>query len=166
MKKIYATILLLFVIPLSVFGQLRDQDKPVPISQELIRPQDGGLFGLGILDPSRFNMSHSISMSYFSLGDAGVSQSLYLNTMTYQIASPLLLKLQWGIQSFPHNSFAKDHPAFKGGFFLSNAELKYKPSDKFEMKLQFNQSPYYMNNRYRYGNPFSSYRSSLWDDEE
>jgi len=166
MRKIYIAIALLLIIPLSAFGQLRDQDKPISIKQEILRPQGDGFLGLGILDPSRFSMSHSISMSYFSVGEGGVSQSLYLNTMTYQIASPLMLRVQWGLQSFPYNSIAKDNPAFKSGFILSNAELKYKPSDKFEMKFQFSQSPYSMYNRYRYNSPFSPFRNSMWDDEQ
>jgi hypothetical protein len=166
MKKIYLSILLLAIIPFSVFGQLRTQDKPVAIQQELVRPQGNEFMGLGLLDPSRFTMSHSIAMSYFSVGDGSVSQSLYMNTMTYQIASPLMLKVQWGLQSFPHNTLAKNNPAFQGGLFISGAELKYKPSDKFEMKLQFNQSPYNMYNRYRYDSPFSPFRNSMWDDEQ
>lgn len=166
MKKFFLTIVLLAILPFSVLGQLKNQDKPVAIQQELVRPQGNEFFGLGWLDPSRFTMSHSISMSYFSVGDGSVSQSLYLNTMTYQIASPLMLRVQWGIQNFPHNSLAKNNPMFQGGFFLSNAELKYKPSDKFEMKLQFQQAPYSMVNPYRYDRFYSPFRSSLWDDEQ
>ncbi len=167
MKKILISLVVIIsIIPLTVLGQLKRQDKPVQIKQELSQPFKDQFIGLSIFDPSKFSMSHSISMSYFSLGGKGVSQSLYLNTMTYQIASPLLLKVQWGIQNFPYNALAKNHPAFQSGFFLSGAELKYKPNDKFEMKLQYNSMPSYMYNRYWYENPFRPYRRSIWDEEQ
>jgi len=154
------SLVLLVVLPSLVIGQYRRQEKPVLISQELVRPTTNPFAGLSILDPNKFSMSHSFSMSFFSLDGKGVSQGLYLNTITYQIANPLLFRLQWGIQSYPYNSLAKGHPAFQSGLFLSGAELQYRPNDKFEMKFQIHQMPYYQpydNSWYR--NP---YRSS-WD---
>ncbi|UCE05787.1 MAG: hypothetical protein JSW07_19685 [bacterium] len=167
MKKIFIfTVLIVSFIPVLVFGQLKSQDKPVQIKQEITRPFRDQFIGLSIFNPLKFSMSHSISMSYFSLGGKGISQSLYLNTMTYQIASPLLLRVQWGIQNFPYNSLAKNHPAFKSGFFLSGAELQYKPNDKFEMKLQFNSMPGYMYNPYLYENPYRPYRIFPRDEKK
>lgn len=167
MKKNLILFAILFsLIPVMAFAQLKSQDKAIEIKQEIIRPVQDKFFGLGIFDPSKFSMSHSFSMSYFALGGKGISQNVYLNTMTYQIASPLLLKVQWGIQNFPHNTLAKSHPAFQSGFFLSGAELQYKPSDKFEMRLQVNSMPNYMYNRTWYDNPFRPYRSSLWNQDE
>lgn len=166
-KNIIILMTVVCFAPNIIFGQLKNQDKPIQIKQEIVRPIQDRSLGLSIFDPSKFNMYHSFSMSFFSMGDKGVSQGLYLNTMTYQLASPLLLKLQWGIQNFPYNSLAKNHPAFQGGFFLSGAELQYKPSDKLEMRLQFNSMPGYMYNSYLYENPFRPYRRSLWNwDEE
>jgi len=168
MKKLFIILIaIVFFAPNIILGQLKNQDKPIQINQEIVRPIQDRSFGLSIFDPSKFNMYHSFSMSFFSMGGKGVSQGLYLNTMTYQLASPLLLKLQWGIQNFPYNSLAKDHPAFQNGLFLSGAELQYKPSDKLEMRLQFNRMPAYMYNSYMYENPFQPYRRSLWNwDEE
>ncbi len=158
--KIGLSLIMLMLIPGLIFAQYRRQEKPVSISQELIRPNSNSFMGLSILDPSRLNMSHSFSMSFFSVDGKGVSQGLYLNTLTYQIANPLLVRLQWGIQSYPYNTLAKSHPAFQSGLFLSGAELQYKPSDKFEMKFQINQMPYY--NRYGSGWYRNPYRAS-WD---
>jgi len=167
MRKLFIlTLIVLSLIPYIVFGQLKRQDKSVEIKQEITKPFDNQFMELSIFDPSRFSMSHSISMSYFSMGGKGISQSLYLNTMTYQIASPLLLRVQWGIQNFPHNSLSQNNPLFQSGFFISGAELYYKPNNKFEMKFQYNRMPYSMyNNSYYYQNPFRPYRRSIWDDE-
>lgn len=150
----------------AVFGQLKSQDKPAQIKHEIIRPNQNSLIGLSIFDPSKFSMSHSFSMSFFSIGGKGVSQGLYLNTLSYQIANPLLLRVQWGIQNYPYNSLAKNHPAFQSGFFLSGAELQYKPSDKLEMKLQFNSMPNYMYNGYWYENPYRPYWNSFGNEDE
>jgi len=170
MKRFFIAIMLIsFLFPYAVFGQLKSQDKPVQIKHELIRSINDQFLGLSIFDPSRFHMSHSVSMSYFTLGGKGISQSLYLNTMSYQLSNPLLLKVQWGVQNFPYNSLAKNHPAFQSGFFFSGAELQYKPNDKFEMRLQYNRLPasMYYSNHYWYDSPFRPYRSFLrdWDEK-
>lgn len=164
MKKIIIAVSILVIIPSLLWAQLRRQDAPVQMKQELSRPYNDQFIGLGWLDPARFSMSHSLSMSYFSIGGRGVSQSVYLNTMMYQIASPLLLKVQWGLQNFPYNSLAKNHPALQNGFFLSGAQLTYKPSDKFEMRLEYSSLPAYSPGMYRYNNPFRPYQNSWWDD--
>ena len=165
-KIVLLLILILSLIPYIALGQLKRQDSPAQIKEEITRPYGDQFIGFSIFDPARFNMSHSFSMSYFSVGGKGLSQSLYLNTMSYQLASPLLLKVQWGIQGFPYNSLAKNNPVFQSGLFLSGAELQYKPNDKFEVRLQFNSMPGYMYNRNRYENPFQQYQNSLWEDEK
>jgi len=163
-KKIIIILVLVMVLPIVLSAQLKRQDKPVEIKKELLQPSNQYL-GFNLLDPSRLTMSHSVSMSYFSTGGRGLSQTMYLNTIRYQIATPLMMTLQWGIQNYPHNSFSKDNPAFQSGFFLSGAELKYKPNDKFEVKFQYRSmpglnNPYYRRDRFG----MSGFRSS-WQDE-
>ncbi len=149
MKKVLIVIAILSFLPLTLSAQFKRQDKPVSIREELLKPVNSQ-FGLSILDPSKLSISHSFSMSYMSIGGRGVAQNVYLNTLRYQIAPPLMLAVQWGIQQFPYNSFGGNSPVFKDGFFLSGAVLKYKPSDKFEMSLEYSRvpnyySPYYYN---------------------
>lgn len=163
-KKMLIILFLTLLLPTLLFAQLKSQDKPVELKKELLQPANQYL-GFSLLDPSRLTMSHSVSMSYFSMGGRGLSQTMYLNTLQYQIANPLMLTVQWGIQNYPYNSFSKDNPAFQSGFFLSGAELKYQPNDKFEMKFQYRSMPGMYNpyfNRDRFG--ISRYRSS-WQDE-
>ncbi len=165
--KTLILFLMLTIIPGILFSQFKRDDKPVEIRKELTNGSFNQSIGWNLFDPSRLSMSHSMSFSYMSIGDKGLSQSVYLNTLRYQLASPLDLTVQWGIQNFPHNSFGSDHPAFQNGFFLSGAELKYKPSDKFEMRLQFNSMPNYYNSMYR-SDPFRfpRYRSNFDDSFE
>lgn len=167
MKKYLIFIMLIVaLVPYPVLGQLKSQDKPVEISQEILRPSQNSFMGLSIFDPSKFSMTHSFSMSFFSVGGKGLSQGLYLNTMTYQIANPLMLRLQWGIQNYAYNSLAKNNPLFQNGLFLSGAELQYKPSDKLEMRIQFSSMPNYMYNSYWYDNSYRPYRNWFWDQDE
>lgn len=167
MKKLFIFILCVIVIPAMVIGQLKKQDTPVQIRNELIQPANNQYLGLSLFDPARLTMSHSVSMSYFSMGGKGLSQSVYLNTLQYQIASPLMLSVQWGIQNFPYNSLAKDNPAFQNGFFLSGAELKYQPSKNFEMSFQYSSMPGYYN-RNSFYNPYRYFQTRSWwnDDQE
>ena len=66
MKKILPIILLVALLgSYPVFGQLKNQDKPIQIKQELMRPIQDRFLGLSIFDPSKFSMQHSFSMSYF-----------------------------------------------------------------------------------------------------
>ena len=99
MKKISFILIILIFLPLALFAQFKIQDKPVSIREELLKPVNSQ-FGLSILDPSRLSISHSFSMSYMSIGGKGVAQNVYLNTLRYQIAAPLMLTVQWGIQHF------------------------------------------------------------------
>jgi len=166
-KMMVLNILFICLVPAMVFGQLKIQDKPLNIGGELRQPlQDQSLF-FGIIDPSKFSMSHSVSMSYFSAAGNGIARNMYLNTMSYQIAAPLLLRVQWGVQNYPYNNLSKDNPMFQSGFFLSGAELNYKPSDNMEFSIQFNRMPGYMYNNYRYyRDPFSIYNRSVFQDDE
>jgi hypothetical protein len=162
MKRIFFVVALAALLPGMAAGQLKRQSFPVDIRSGLLKAENGKY--LGLFDPSKFHMSHSYSLSYTSMGDMAVGQSLYLNTISYQIANPLSLKMQWGIQSFPYTSFGGDNPAFKTNFMLSGLQLKYQPSDKFMMKLEYNALPMNSYNRY---SRFGYYRSSMFlDDDE
>ncbi|HDP97597.1 MAG TPA: hypothetical protein ENN22_00225 [bacterium] len=167
MKKIAIIFTLLVLLPAMAIGQLKTQEKQLQIREELRRPAADQFLGLSIFDPSKLTMSHSVSMSYFSMGGESFSQSMYLNKLQYQLSSPLLLTVQWGVQNFPHNTFSQDHPAFNSGFFLSGAEIKYQPSDKFEMRFQYQTMPGLYNRSMYYNDPFRfQSRRSWWDIDQ
>lgn len=147
-KKILFIIFVFVIVPAMVLGQLKNQHNPVNVKQEIVKTSNDNFLGLSFIDPSKIRMSHSYSISYFSIGGRSISQSLYLNTINYQISNPLSLKLQWGILNYPHNSLIKDNPVFRNGLIFSGAELKYKPSDKFLLKFQYNALPGFGSYRY------------------
>ena len=164
MKKLMKSLLLGLFLSCLIWIPLKAQNNQIQFKDKAIQSSKDKFLGLNIFDPSKLTISHSVSMSYFTMGNKSLSRSLYMNTLRYQIAPPLMLQVQWGIQSFPHNSFAQNHPALQNGLFLSGAELKYKPNDKFEMIFQYRRIPG-MYNPYQYYNPFYNQHRSTWEQE-
>lgn len=136
-------ILIFFlIIPLMVLAQFKTQTQPLDFSEKLEAGQtEKGTFGILGLDPSRFSMHHSYSMSYMSMGGKGFTQGLYLNTMTYQFSIPLTLSLQLGIANQPIQT-NNTAPLLKNGPFISGAQLQYKPAKNMIIQLDFQQTPY------------------------
>ncbi|MBD3290566.1 hypothetical protein GF337_17305 [candidate division KSB1 bacterium] len=164
MKKLMLLMLVLSIIPTLALGQLKRQNEAIDIKSAIIEPLSNSISGIGLIDPSKLSMSHSFSMSYFSFGGNSLSQSMYLNTIRYQIADPLTFRIQWGIQNFPHNNtMMANHPAFKGGPFISGAELDYRPTDNIQVKFQYSRMPGYYD---RYRNPYYSPFNNFWDTDE
>lgn len=121
-------------------AQFKTQAKPMSLSDHLKSAQPGVLSIIG-LDPSRFSMHHSYSMSYASIGGNGYSQGLYLNTMTYQFAMPLSVSLQFGMANNPFQS-AKTASILQNGFFISGAQVRYQPFKNTVLQVNFQQRPY------------------------
>jgi hypothetical protein len=143
------------LLPVVAFGQLKEQLKPQPFSKLLTQSQ--GLVGLIGLNPNRFSMQQSYALSYMSLGGHGFSQGVYLNTMSYQLADPLLVSFQWGFLNQPLGSFGVPS-LYNNGLFVSGASVEYKPSRNLSIGVQFNRDPrgYWSP---QYGYPY--YNSSL-----
>jgi hypothetical protein len=162
--KISAVLaLLIALLPVLAFGQLKEQLKPQSFSQLLTQPQ--GLVGLIGLNPKRFSMQQSYSLSYTSLGGRDFSQGVYLNTMSYQVADPLQVSLQWGVMNQPLSGLGVSS-LYQNGFFVSGASVEYKPSRNLSVGVQFNRNPAgYWYRGYPYYSP-SSLRPAAPDEEE
>jgi len=91
---------------------------------------------LGLLDPERFHMSQSYSMSFFSDGKHSSSAGMYLNTMTYQFSMPISMRLQVGYMHDPSVLFGGPGDALGGGqLFIPNFDVVVRPT-KY-MTIQF-----------------------------
>lgn len=150
MKKI-AFVLLALIIPTLAAAQLKEQTQPVPFSHLLTAPfnKPQGLIGLLGLNPQRFSMQQSYSLSYLSAGGQGFSQGLYLNTMGYRVADNMQVALQWGVRNQPLGAFGVPG-VNQSGFFLSGASLEYKPSRNTALSVQFSSYPTHDYLPYRY----------------
>ncbi|MBC7185411.1 MAG: hypothetical protein H5U38_00095 [Calditrichaeota bacterium] len=123
-------------------AQLRQQSQPLDLAKELrtpATPRFGGLLGL---DPSRLHLSHSYTLSYFSLGGQSFAQGVYLNTIEYAVSQPLQVRLQWGMAHSPLQNFGVGS-VLANGPFVSAAEIQYRPSSKFSLGVQYRALPAY-----------------------
>ncbi len=142
-KKSFLFLAAMMLMPLLAFGQLKENAEPQHFSKILTTdPQapSKGLAGWLGLNPARFSMSQSYSLSYLSYGGRGFSQGIYLNTMQYQLADPLSVRVQWGMAHQPFAS-AGLQGIYGNGLFFSGANVEYKPSEKLRIGLSIDSYP-------------------------
>lgn len=96
--------------------------------------------GLSLLDPSRFHMRNSYTMSYFSSGGRQGSVGLYMSTLEYQLSRPLTVRIGLGYLHQPLG-FVKNMGGPGEGRILPNVSLDFRPSDKFHFILDFRTIP-------------------------
>ena len=79
-----------------------------------------------------------------SMGKQGVTQGLYLNTMSYQFSIPLTVSLQVGMAHNPFGGMGQNGTAsiLQNGMFVSGAQLKYKPTENTTIQFDFRNTPY------------------------
>ncbi len=144
-KKLLLTTLFCIFLPTVLSAQLK-QDTQTDFARALVKPNKiESMVGLLGLDPTRFSMSHSYTFSVGSFGGESFSQGLYLNTMAYQLSNPITMYLQLGFQHQPISNLGQND-LNQNQLFLSGAGFEYKPSEKFQFRMEFSQqpnSPYY-----------------------
>ena len=148
LAAIFAFLLTIVGMPSLGFSQFKNEAKPVHFSNMLTNPLGFASF-LG-LDPNRFSMHQSYSLSYISTGGEGYSQGIYLNSMNYRLSNDMRVSMEWGISHQPLNSFGQQN-FYQDGLFVSRADFEYKPSDNFSIGIIYNTLP-----RSRLNNPWSS----------
>ena len=96
--------------------------------------------GFSLLDPSRFRIHNSYSLSFLSGSGQSGSIGLFMSTIDYQISRPLSLRVGLGYLHQPLG-FLKNTTGPGQGRILPNATLDYRPSDKFHFILDFRTVP-------------------------
>jgi len=142
-----------FLILLACAALAAAQDyvgKPVPFSvNNLTAPVNNGL-----LDPARFSMQQSYSMSYVTGGGQSDMTGLYLNRMQYSFKVPLTLQVDVGFFHKPMELMggAETPPGAKNAVLtVPHVGLTYRPSNNFMMSFEYFQAPA------GYGNALSPY---------
>ena len=165
MKAIRYFTILVVLLPVLGFAQLKTSISKPNLSETLETQQKDAF--TGFLDPARFHMSHSLSMSYMSLGGGGAVINTYVNTLNYQFSDELFLTTNLGIMNTPYNSLPGSDQMNQYEFF-GGAELKYLPSKNTAIFLRVEKTPGYYYNGYpynnRYGNPFG-FNNSGWESQ-
>ena len=138
MKKI---VLLLLVAAFSVnYAQYKEQfEKPVDYKSGILNGNSSTLFGF--FNPANFSMHHTFDLSYQAFGGGGLALGVYTNSMFYKINDELNVQADISVVNSPYNSFGKEFTNQINGFYLSRAQINYKPSDNTTIMLQYRNVP-------------------------
>jgi len=98
----------------------------------------------------KFRMAHSYEASFSSFGGQTASMGTYTSSMMWQFNSDWAARMDVSVS----------HPFTQGGAFgsqeprvyIRNAEVAYKPSDNFQVRMQVQQSPHG-----RYMSPYGTF---------
>ena len=136
MKKISLLAILIFVLTLGLnsYAQQNSIIKTEKINNFTQIFSKYGKYGL--LDPSKFDMKQSFSMTYQTNGKQSLMSNIYVNTLSYQISKPLSMKIHLGVAHSPSafSSILKSDETH----FLPGLELTYKPSNNFIIHFEYN----------------------------
>jgi hypothetical protein len=137
MKKKYDVkiLLLLVFIVTGIFSQTQKN------SYVFNRPDNMQVKPGGLLDPSRFSLSHQYTFSYSSSSSgSGNADGLFLSTLRYQFSVPVTLRLDMGYAHQMGSLFGIS-PAYGvssgNSVVFPHAELTYKPFDNTIIRLQY-----------------------------
>ncbi len=158
-KTLFIILLATAVIPSVAGAQLKNETVGKQhFSNNLTQTNPRSFLSTLGLDPSKFQMQHSYSLSFMNFGGTSLSQGMYLNTMSYQLSAPLSVSLQLGMTHNPLQGTGVNSP-FTNGFFVSGANLEYKPSKNFQMSVGYNAYPSSYHNGY-YSRGYNRWRQS------
>jgi hypothetical protein len=155
LKKIILCVLVIFIATSALAQNLPSQKSVLDPSKMGLKPKG---FLDNLLDPNKFSMTHSYSLSFFNVGNQSLNQGLYLNTMTYQFSDPLLMQVAIGYVHQPFGGF-QNQDGQNGKMFVQRAMLQYKPSENMTLRIDFQQIPSSMYSPYGYGYGYGGYYS-------
>jgi len=144
-------ILVVALVSMQADAQFRSDERGTPrVAGSLVQGGQGSSM-FSFFNADNFNMNHSYSMSYMTMGGRSMSVGLFTSSLGYQFTESLDAQVDVSMMHQPHNTFnnnMNDNP----GVFISRAALNYEPSENFRMQFEFRQIP--GGSYYGYGSPF------------
>ncbi len=145
MRILYTYIIIFSILCGGLWGQLKSQ----------VPKQNVGAMITGnnlsttvpLLDPTRFDMHHSFSMSTMSLGGQAMNVAAYTNIMTYELNHNLHLGTRFSLVQ-PTGMMGPGNYGLNNTQFLYDANLQYQPSENTLIEFKMSNRPYY--NRYNH----------------
>jgi hypothetical protein len=151
--------------PVSLVLENQDFNRENLLAPEYRGSGSGSVSGFQLLSPARFSMRQSYSMGFGMGGGSSYSSGLYLNTLSYQLASPLTLSVDVGFHTPFYSSFSQgpSQNLLSGGMrpsvVLPRIGLDYKPTENTSISLQLINGP----DAYKaYGSPYGLGASPFW----
>lgn len=150
MRRIFFTaFLMILLMSLSGFCQGLSEKSNIFKPSELVQKPNGFLNYL--IDPDKFEMSQSYSLSYLSSGNRSTNVGLYLNTMSYRFSDPLLVQLRVGYMHQPFGGSRSSLASQQGRVFIQGAHLLYRPTENMMISVDYENYPSMLMSPYRYG---------------
>jgi hypothetical protein len=135
MKKVFIfSIMLLFAWFSFGFGQTQN-----PGTNTLLSKSNPNF---SLFNADKLKMSHSYSFTYFSGKSGGGSFGIYTNTIQYQLAKSLRMKLDLNFLHSPFSFLNRNQTNIKSKI-LPNFQLWYKPNSSFSLFINFQTAPFY-----------------------
>jgi hypothetical protein len=174
MKFVIPLLMLSTVLATPLFSQFRGEEPGLPSVRESVYRNSASNNILGFINPDNFEMRHSVSVSYGSVGDQGLGLSMYTNSMRYRISGPLSVRADVAMMISPFGSMASRYQQQDlSGIFLRRASVDYRPSKDMQISLQYRNDPYSYHGPYsggRYGVGGFGYGGGMffdsWDRDE
>lgn len=141
-------ILVIFCLATISVAQMADEAELKDINEKY----DDGLTqrpSLSFFDLSKFRMRQSYGISFYSGDGYSGSYAVYNNMISYQLARPLTLTLNFSILHNPGNLW-NDKPLGESARFFPSGYLDWRPSENFHLSIGFEQRPAYYDGNYFY----------------
>lgn len=104
--------------------------------------QGNGASSFSLAQPGRFSMQQSYSLSAMSGSYGSMSSGLYLNTLSYRLAPPLVLSADIGFHTPIHSSIPGAVPnGSPGSVILPRMGLEYRPTENLLLNIELFNGP-------------------------
>jgi hypothetical protein len=138
MKKIFLMVMIVSVVG---FGQFKQRPSEQPkVSDSFIHPQSASDW-FDFFNPNNFQMRHSYSASYMAGGGYGLALQRYTNTMLYQFAPNLDVRVDLSAQNSPYSTFDHRLQSQFNRVSLSRAEINYRPWENTHLRISYREVP-------------------------
>ena len=142
------------------------QFKEIPKETQTKLKNGNGLI-LGFINPKNFYLTHSVNLSYQTMGSSSVSLTSYTATLGYKVMDNMNISADITMQYSPYASIGSNNPAINknfqnsfNGINLSRVSLDYKPFKNMYISIDYvnnknnlNWYDNYYNNRFL-NNPY------------
>ncbi|RKY55579.1 MAG: hypothetical protein DRP89_03005 [Candidatus Neomarinimicrobiota bacterium] len=149
-KFVKIFLIIFLIMPLGLIeAQFKSQLKEKPSVEKSIKIPNVGpsSSGFSLLDPNRFFMNQSYSLSYMSFGKSSTSLGIYQNRMSYIFSDKLTLNGHIGFIHNPLQMGINNNSMNPINNIIYGAELNYHPKENLFLNIRFDKVPLY----YRYG---------------
>ncbi len=154
MNKLFAFTAVLLLLSFTVTGNANPRyEDNSPTVSDWISGSYNPKSSLGLLDPSRLTVSHSVSFGG-SFGSGGsVLGGLYATNFRYRLSDPLTIDVMLGLQNLKYSGV----PGYDmQNDVIGSFRLDYRPSKNWLFRLEMNRGvydPYYYRDYSTYYDP-------------